>query len=292
MSVTVTAPKTRVVSRGSCVFSWTPQYPQSRYEIQYRLKGVDTWSTLGVVTSSDSSVELDLSVFEDFREYHYRIICYSDDAQSGDSVYSGSDISPAYSIVVCPAAVVGALRVKYGEGMLEVPLYASVDHGPRFRRKTSGGIGETALVSPEDAIAAPIRVRVNGDTKALPKGTAVLPDPGIPGSESLSVDKCYSDTYQYKNANYYRYYYLSKDNFYYYKTDFKYNLYATYSYKYKMYTPYAGTYYLFGYGRYTQKYYYRTLFSYSYNYYTSGYSQYYTYQTGYYSAYYRYYIGT
>lgn len=269
MSVTVTAPKTRVVSRGSCVFSWTPQYPQSRYEIQYRKKGESAWSTMGAVSSGSASVTLDLSAFEDFQEYHYRIVCYSDNAQSGNTTYSGSDTSPAYSLVVCPAAAVRSLRLRYGDGMLEVPLYESTDHGPRLRQKASDGIAETALVPPDAALATPLRVRVGGETKALPAGYADLEDPGVPGSAAL-----YANQKAYRR---YSYTYLESSYLYYG------NYLFTYYYSYKTYYKnFIG-------GRYQAVSYWTDRFMSYYSYYRQ-YASVYAYLYGYSAYYYRYYI--
>ena len=77
MAVSITAPNSRVVDRSGCVqVTWMPGYPQSAYEILYRRKGEESWNTFGRVESTANSVELDLSVFENFTEYHYRVICY------------------------------------------------------------------------------------------------------------------------------------------------------------------------------------------------------------------------
>ena len=298
MSVTVTAPKTRVVSRGACTFSWTPQYPQSRYEIQYRVKGVDTWSTLGVVSSGASSVVLDLSAFEDFQEYHYRIVCYSDNAQSGDTTYSGSDISPAYSIVVCPAAVVRAMRIRYGEGMLEVPLYESTGREPRFRQRTADGTCETALIPPDAAMASPARMRVGGETKALPAATAELADPGVPGSVSLDANQRNDVSYYYRYSQTLSYYYLGSYGvpFYYYRFAGYYGIGYYVSSRYSM---------IYQTGGWSYGYYWVTAYgSYLYTAYTiaSGTNYFYTnlpgtytkysYSLGYYATYYRYYINS
>lgn len=299
MAVIVTAPQSRVLSRGACVVSWQPEFPQSRYEIQYRKKGVDSWSTLGVVTSGETSAQLDLDTFEDFQEYHYRVICYSDSAQSGDSFYSGSDASPAYSLVVCPAEAVHIMRVKYGDGMVEVPLYESAGRAPRLRQETENGVCETSLIDPGDLMASELRFRVRDRVFAAPKKSATPPDPGVPGAEDLTVDvktptsynynylSSYS-AYQYYTYRAYNYKYLSSYSAYYYYqgTSYTYFTYKTrYFNGYYAHYAYHGTYrYLAWYGAYSYKYFESTPHSDTYYTRKTGYTANYAYTTGYYST--------
>ena len=124
MAVAITAPASQVAGRsGGVRVAWEPEYPQSAFEILYRRKGEEAWDTFGRVASSASSVDLDLSVFEDFSEYHYRVVCYSDNAAQGSTIYSGSDSSAAYSLVVVPENRLAAVKIQYGDGMVEVPVY-------------------------------------------------------------------------------------------------------------------------------------------------------------------------
>lgn len=121
MAVTITAPQSKVVGRGAVTLSWSPGYPQSSYEIQYREAGETAWSTFGQVSGSVTSVTMDLSVFEDFKLYHYRVVCYASNATSGTSTYNGSDFSAAYALMVVPANQVATMKIKYGDDMICEP---------------------------------------------------------------------------------------------------------------------------------------------------------------------------
>ena len=109
MAVTITAPQSKVVGRGAVTLSWSPGYPQSSYEIQYREAGETAWSTFGQVSGSVPSVTMDLSMFEDFKLYHYRVVCYASNATSGTSTYNGSDFSAAYALMVVLANQVATI---------------------------------------------------------------------------------------------------------------------------------------------------------------------------------------
>ncbi len=62
-----------------------------------------------------------LSVFEDFTEYHYRVICYSDDTERRYYLQR-SDSSAAYSLkFVTPTSRLAAMRIRYGSEMAENP---------------------------------------------------------------------------------------------------------------------------------------------------------------------------
>jgi len=129
MAVTITSPQSAVVARGSFTLSWTHDYPQARYEVLYRKKGDVNWSTFGQVSGTATSINVDCSVFPDFVEYQYRVIVYSEYADTTETTYSGSDASAAYAVVVVPASQVGKMKAKYGSGMIEVPLYSTVQSG-------------------------------------------------------------------------------------------------------------------------------------------------------------------
>lgn len=155
MAVTITAPQSKVVGRGAVTLSWSPGYPQSSYEIQYREAGETAWSTFGQVSGSVTSVTMDLSVFEDFKLYHYRVVCYASNTTSGTSTYNGSDFSAAYALMVVLANQVATMKIKYGDGMEEVPLYSETTrpHGQ------SPLLAETLSTLPaEPECGVPVRI--------------------------------------------------------------------------------------------------------------------------------------
>lgn len=200
MAVTITAPQSKVVARGSVTLTWVAGYPQSSYEILYREKGQNAWSTFGKVVSTATSVTLDLSRFTDFIEYHYRVVTYADNVTSGSSMYSGSDTSAAYSIVVVPATRVASMKVRYGTGMEEVPLYNTTNIPQRIS-STNNRFG--GLVDPSAANASKVKVQVNGSTKAVAKDTASFSDIGEYAHAYMNARYGYSYV---TGTSYYSYY--------------------------------------------------------------------------------------
>lgn len=155
--VVITAPQSAVVPRGNVTLSWSPEYPQTAYEILYRRKGDASWSTMGREVSSSTSVTLNLEHFENFLEYHYRVVCYSENTEVNATIYDGNDTSAAYAIVVVPANQVGQLRVQYGDGMVEVPIYEDDNYTvlPKINTGSGGTIG---VVENDEITASKIRV--------------------------------------------------------------------------------------------------------------------------------------
>lgn len=155
--VVITAPQSAVVPRGNVTLSWSPEYPQTAYEILYRRKGDTSWSTMGREVSSSTSVTLNLEHFENFLEYHYRVVCYSENTEVNATIYDGNDTSAAYAIVVVPANQVGQLRVQYGDGMVEVPIYED-DNYTVLPKVNTGSGGTIGVVENDEITASKIRV--------------------------------------------------------------------------------------------------------------------------------------
>ena len=254
MAVAITAPASQVAGRsGGVHVAWEPEYPQSAFEILYRRKGAEAWDTFGRVASSASSVDLDVSVFEDFSEYHYRVVCYSDDAAEGSTIYSGSDSSAAYSLVVVPENRLAAVKIQYGDGMVEVPVYPdeAVDGGVKVALP-SGTRGEIPLGDTDDALASGLRVSAGGAVKAALGAVGRFADSGVKAGAYMAVKSRYN--YSYTNPTYtyaYRYssasavyYYASKYSYtnpvYYYKVSYSYATPETYHSKLYYYISHLG----------------------------------------------------
>lgn len=250
MAVSITAPNSRVVDRSGCVqVTWMPGYPQSAYEILYRRKGEESWNTFGRVESTANSVELDLSVFEDFTEYHYRVICYSDDTENGDTIYSGSDSSAAYSLIVTPTSRLAAMRIRYGSEMAEIPVYDETATGTSIKVAMPSGVqGIVPIGGTDNALASELRVEVGGEVRAALGGKASFVDSGVKAGAYMTIKERYS--YSYANPSYtysYQYSYTNPTYTYYYRyswTNPTYTYYSRYSYTNPTYYYAAtGTYY-------------------------------------------------
>lgn len=275
MAVAITAPASQVAGRSSGVrVAWEPEYPQSAFEILYRRKGAEAWNTFGRVASSAGSVDLNLSVFEDFSEYHYRVVCYSDNAAQGSTIYSGSDSSAAYSLVVVPENRLAAVKIQYGDGMVEVPVYPdeTVTGGVKVALP-SGERGEIPLGDPDDALASGLRVSAGGAVKAALGAVGRFADSGVKAGAYMAVKSRYN--YSYTNPTYtYAYRYSSTSAVYYYASKYSYTN-PTYYYAYR-YTAENPTYYY----RYSYSYTNPVYTDYS-NFYYSNKAQYYYYKASY-----------
>lgn len=233
MAVTITAPASRVASRsGGVRVAWTPEYPQSAYEVLYRRKGEQAWNTFGRVASTENSAELDLSAFDDFSEYHYRVVCYAEDAASGTTIYSGSDSSAAYSLVVVPEKKLAAAKVRYGDGMEEVPVYEDAAAEECIRVALPGGRrGTVPLGAADHALASGLRVDIGGEVKAALGGEGHFAPSGVQAGADMAVKSRYS--YNYTNPSYTYYYRYSWSNpTYYYSYRYSY-VNPTYYYRYQ-----------------------------------------------------------
>ncbi len=288
MAVTITAPNSQVASRsGSIKVAWEPEYPQSAYEILYRRKGEASWNTFGRVTGNAHQAELNPERFVDFEEYHYRVVCYSNDAANGTTIYSGSDSSAAYSLVVVPANRLATAKFRYGDGMVEVPIYTeeAVEGGIKVALST-GVRGEIPVGNADDAIASDLHIHIGGSAKAALGDKGNFQDSGVKAGAYMAVKSSYRysytnpvyySSYKYSDTNpvyyysyrydwtnptyYYSYKYSSTSAVYYYKYSYSYTTPVTYyKYSYKYTTPV--TYYKYSY-KYTTP---VTYYKYSYKY--------------------------
>lgn len=304
MAVTITSPQSKVVARGTVTISWTHGYPQTAYEIQYRKAGETAWSTFGQVTGTATSANLDISGFQDFDVYHYRVVCYATNAASGTSTYNGSDFSAAYAIMIVPASQVATMKVKYGSGMEEVPLYSTTNRYPKLVTNR----GQNPLLAATDHAAGHTKARVGSTTRAVAVPPSSLPATGQAAYAYMTQNYRYSQSYstshngsnsyvagyrttysygyrQYNYYNRYEYYYRR----YYYERYYVEITYRRYLYGYKPNAGYPKYYYRYSYRVGNGSYYYWTYWERSYQVTTYGYYRRYGYYRYYTSNNYTYY---
>lgn len=213
MAVTILSPTSQLVDRsGGVTLSWQSDYPQSAYEVLYRRKGQTAWSTLGRVESAEHQTELDTTKFVDCVEYHYRVVCYAQGTESdADTAYTGSDTSPAYSLILAPGAK-AMLKVRGSSGMVEVPLYDNLrGEGPELKVRLAAGLGRAPLVERGSAMASSFSLRASQGIRAAAGRTARCDDPGVPGATELDVRKRYYEAYKYQHEYKYSYQYRYTD---------------------------------------------------------------------------------
>lgn len=210
MAVTITAPQSRVVARGSVILSWSPGYAQNAYEIMYRKSTVTGWSTFGKITSTATSVTMDLSRFTDFIEYHYRVVLYANNKSSGTTIYNGTDTSAAYSIIVVPSSKLGSMKIKYGSTMVEIPLYNTSTPVPHVKVNHSGHTCIAGIVDTASALSTTARVQTSS-IKSIAGATATFKSTGAAAYAYMQVSSRYSySTYRSEYA-YYSYYLIKYD---------------------------------------------------------------------------------
>lgn len=205
MAVTITAPQSRVVARGSVTLSWSPGYAQSAYEVMYRRSTETGWSTFGKMTSTGTSITMDLSRFTDFVEYHYRVVLYADNKSSGTTIYNGTDTSAAYSIIVVPSSKLGSMKIKYGSTMLEIPLYnTSSTPAPHVKVSHSGHTCVAGVVDTTSAISTTARVKTDS-IKSIAGATATFKSTGASAYAYMRVSTRYSYSSSRTEYAYYSY---------------------------------------------------------------------------------------
>ena len=202
MAISITSPQSRVVARAATLLiQWTSTYPYNAYEIQYRKASSTAWSTFGRVTSTETSASISLMGLEDGCEYHYRVVLYTTSATSGTNIYNGSQISMAYSLIVVPAAKLGTLKAKYGDKLVEVPVYADSNTQNELKVGVHGAQGHILVGSETDPSASALKVEYPVSTdKATLNEQATFQYSGSPSATYIRQDvrntlySCYQAT--------------------------------------------------------------------------------------------------
>lgn len=286
MSVTITAPASRVVPRGLTRVAWSASYPYNAFEIQYRRIDTPTWSTAGRVTSTASYYDWNVDGLFDGAEYCFRVVLYATSALSGTTIYNGHETSPAYSIIVTPRSEIAKLRLKLGpsaDQMLEIPLWDESNNPTKSKIRLNDGKDAIAPVVKNDELgASKLKIDCRTDNRSL--GHLIVnsfKELGIPGETYMQKDVRNTHYSYYNSVNYngtyqvgyyissYSYKYSSY-NAGYYASGYTYH-YSTYYRGYYTYTSSTAT----GYYRYTyyDRYYYSYWHENSYPYsYTGTYS--------------------
>lgn len=152
MAVSITSPQDSIQNRKSNItFTWTALAGQTAYEFQYKLITDSTWSTLGKTNSTNSSASLNLNALIDGTKYYYRFIIYYTKSDSVGVVYTGYEVSQAYTIVFT-ATRLGTLKIKTSAANTEeIPLYSETNKsGPKIKVRLSNNA--TAITTFDDGI--------------------------------------------------------------------------------------------------------------------------------------------
>ena len=216
MAVTITFPTSQIVDRSNgFTVSWTSDYPQCAFEVLYRLKGDTAWNSFGRTESTAQTVTYDASGYPDCTEYHYRVIVYADKTTTddGETYYTGSDSSPAYSAIFVPNAQ-ATMKVKGSTEMVEVPLYEGLNwEEPVLKVNAGGKYLQAAMVSRTSPIQSAVALHVGGVVRSPAGKYATCEATGVDGETDLRVDQKYAYNYTYYVQ--YTYYYSGSALYYY-----------------------------------------------------------------------------
>lgn len=202
------------------IVTWNASFSgQTHFEILYKEKKSDTWSTSGKIQSTETSYDL-FNLYEftnlDFTEINFKVRVYFSTRNAiGD--LTGSEDSNIFSVVFKPSSENGL--IVYNDAEVHMPL---LDEGESFSYSTlavkvNGKMRRTPLVESDSVIGSNILVKVDNEKKSLAMvEDANFVDTPIGENDTfatVSQQKSYSYTYSDKGS--YQYYY-SYDSLYYY----------------------------------------------------------------------------
>ncbi len=211
---------------------------QEAYELQYKLKKADVWSTCGKIYDADARSTSLNTIYNfvgvDFYEIHYRIVIYYNGPNDKGSV-KGIETSDAYSIIF-RHGIANTLKLYDGLNINEYPLYdqVSIDKGISGNEvevikisldNTGSTINKLPLVEDDSAIKSDINIFISDtDTKKVAGSYAVFTDTGIYGETYMNQNTYYQVTvYDYTYQDVYNSYPLYMPVEYYnYREDYTY----------------------------------------------------------------------
>lgn len=125
MAVTILKPKSAYINiqdSASRTLQWQAITGQTAYEICYKRKASSSWSTLGKVTSTDTTFDLkkvyDVISSIDFQDLHYRVIVYYTQ-ENAEGTLNAKEISEAFNLIFRPKDASGKLYLNEEE----IPLF-------------------------------------------------------------------------------------------------------------------------------------------------------------------------
>ena len=236
MSVTVTAPKNSVVNRKNNVtITWTTTLQgQNAYEVQYKLTTSSSWNTFGKVSSTARSAAINMSGLTDGTKYHYRLILYHNYTDTVGVIYTGYEISEAYTIIPVTNQL-GTLKIKVASNSTEeIPLYSETNKGGA-KIKIRLNNTSTVFGLPDTGITTEMGGRLRTRTSSTATTNSIKPTATFSASgikPAGYIDNRYSFQYYVPEKWNYAYQYATKYAGYYepYKTGQTYSYHSGYYY--------------------------------------------------------------
>lgn len=206
------------------------------YEVMYREKGSDTWLTMGKITltygetGDPTNADYDLTQIRtatglDFTDIEYKVRTYAtmgEEDENGLEEHTGYVDSEIYTLVFKPETTSGEFSTYLNGEIQRYPMFDKVDT-PNIS-VSCDGIKHIPLVNADSGIASPIKIQLDGSTKAIatafdkasftytpyPEGTPI-------GEDNVTISQKYEKyenaTLEYYTEYQYTYSYVSNDKY-------------------------------------------------------------------------------
>lgn len=215
---------------------------QSAYEVLYKLKESDTWSTSGKFNSNISQYDL-MNIYYnlgvDFKEIQYKIKLWYN-TTSGDGTLTGTEESDTYTLIFTQP-ISGYLNIYDGNNVQQYPLFTSINgnDSPKLNIRTDGGKLSTILVDDNDPLNSNLKLKIDNDVKSVANSTADLSNGYIARTTPSEFTQSANYTSYVSTNGTYEYYDIDS-NVYYGKTTYLYyNRSSTSYYRYFWYSYYT-----------------------------------------------------
>ena len=190
--VSITSPQSAFLNANNAqnLVKWTNQRSgQTAYEILYKLKSADSWSTLGKVASTTPQADLN-GIFtaigrKDIQELYYRILVYYSWTEGNDQI-TGSEYTDAYRVIFNIGGE-GKLSVWDGDTARRFTVYSNDSKAsPSLKVNTSKGIKKIPIVDSESPLKGKVKIQTPSGTRFLASESASFQPTNIYGNGSFN----------------------------------------------------------------------------------------------------------
>ena len=241
MAIRIVSPRSTIIDVPSpeILVKWEDSTDgQEAYELQYKFKKNNVWSTCGKVYDTNARSTSLNAIYNltgvDFYEVHYRIVIYYNGPNDKGYV-QGIETSDAYSIIF-RHSIVNTLKLYDGNNTIMYPLYdqIAIDRSKSGNEvevvnisldDTGSTINKLPLVEEDNPIKSDFNIFISDtDTKRVAGSYAAFTDTGIYGETYMNQNTYYQEiVYDYNYQDVYESYALYRPIEYYnYTEDYSY----------------------------------------------------------------------
>ena len=230
--ITITHPQSKygpIDDSNGFILKWTSTIDgQTDYEILYKIKGFDSWSTSGKINSTSSEYNL-LNIYNnlgvDFTEIQYKVkLWYSTTNETGE--LTGTEESDTYTLIFSQP-ISGYFNIFDGDNINRYPLFSNINNNnnPTFNIQTNNGKMSTILVDNDNPLNSNLKIKIGDSIKSVASNSPNLsngyiqrsdPTELIQSGTTESSDYYYysvRDTQKMSSSNNIRYYYKYKTSY-------------------------------------------------------------------------------